>query len=341
MDEPAPPARSSTSAAIAASRSRSSPSSSAPARSRARRSSRAVLRHLRRGLRGHDASAPEHREDQQRDRLERRDLPRGDGRHRDRAAARAARRGVRPGDLVTRSRRSAGRARGRPRPDAARGRMRGFSAAPVTDRWHTRRTPRRVESRSAAACWQARGRCSHSAGPRTDLVIVAGAVLACLLGRDDAHAFAPKVKLLGQIAIGVGGALAGLAPAARLPRCARGRVRAGGRHEQRQPARQHRRALLRHHRRGARRRDRRRRDRVRRGAARGLCPARRVRRLPALQLPAWARCQALHGRLRLAPARVRPRGQRARHRGAGSFTLGRSLVFPCACSRSPCSTRAS
>jgi UDP-GlcNAc:undecaprenyl-phosphate GlcNAc-1-phosphate transferase len=93
-------------------------------------------------------------------------------------------------------------------------RMRGFSAAPVTDRWHTRQTP---ATGGIALCGGLLAGLAVvlalGAGTRTDLVIGVGGTLAFLLGlRDDAHAFAPKVKLLGQIAIGVGGALAGLSP---------------------------------------------------------------------------------------------------------------------------------
>jgi UDP-GlcNAc:undecaprenyl-phosphate/decaprenyl-phosphate GlcNAc-1-phosphate transferase len=93
-------------------------------------------------------------------------------------------------------------------------RMRGFSAAPVTDRWHTRQTP--ATGGIALCAGLLAGLAAVVAlggGNRTDLVIGAGAALAFLLGlRDDARAFAPKVKLFGQIAIGVGGALAGLSP---------------------------------------------------------------------------------------------------------------------------------
>jgi UDP-GlcNAc:undecaprenyl-phosphate GlcNAc-1-phosphate transferase len=93
-------------------------------------------------------------------------------------------------------------------------RMRGFSAAPVTDRWHTRQTP---ATGGIALCGGLLAGLAVvlalGGGTRTDLVIGVGGTLAFLLGlRDDAHAFAPKVKLLGQIAIGVGGALAGLSP---------------------------------------------------------------------------------------------------------------------------------
>lgn len=94
-------------------------------------------------------------------------------------------------------------------------RMRGFSAAPVEDRWHTRPTPATGGIALCGGLLAALGAALAFGGvPRIELVIVAGAVLACLLGlRDDANPFAPRVKLLGQIAIGVGGALAGLAPA--------------------------------------------------------------------------------------------------------------------------------
>jgi UDP-GlcNAc:undecaprenyl-phosphate GlcNAc-1-phosphate transferase len=92
--------------------------------------------------------------------------------------------------------------------------MRGFSAAPVRDRWHTRQTP---ATGGIALCGGllvgVAAALVLGSGGRTELVIVAGAVLACLLGlRDDARPFRPKVKLFGQIAIGVAGALAGLSP---------------------------------------------------------------------------------------------------------------------------------
>ena len=92
--------------------------------------------------------------------------------------------------------------------------MRGFSAAPVTDRWHTRQTPATGGIALCAGLLAGLAAVlAFGGGTRTDLVIGVGAALAFLLGlRDDAHAFAPKVKLLGQIAIGVGGALAGLSP---------------------------------------------------------------------------------------------------------------------------------
>lgn len=93
-------------------------------------------------------------------------------------------------------------------------RMRGFSAAPVEDRWHTRQTPATGGIALCGGLLVGVGAAlAFGGGNRSELVIVVGAVLACLLGlRDDAKAFAPKVKLLGQIAIGVGGALAGLSP---------------------------------------------------------------------------------------------------------------------------------
>jgi UDP-GlcNAc:undecaprenyl-phosphate GlcNAc-1-phosphate transferase len=93
-------------------------------------------------------------------------------------------------------------------------RMRGFSAAPAEDRWHTRQTPATGGIALCGGLLVGVGvALAFGSGNRTELVVVVGAVLACLLGlRDDAKAFAPRVKLLGQIAIGVGGALAGLSP---------------------------------------------------------------------------------------------------------------------------------
>jgi UDP-GlcNAc:undecaprenyl-phosphate GlcNAc-1-phosphate transferase len=93
-------------------------------------------------------------------------------------------------------------------------RMRGFSAAPAEDRWHTRQTPATGGISLCGGLLIGVGvALALGGGNRTELIVVVGAVLACLLGlRDDAKPFAPKVKLLGQIAIGVGGALAGLAP---------------------------------------------------------------------------------------------------------------------------------
>ena len=93
-------------------------------------------------------------------------------------------------------------------------RMRGFSAAVVHDRWHTRQTPATGGIALCGGLLAGAGvALALGGGTRTELVIVAGAVLACLLGlRDDARSFRPRNKLLGQIAIAVGGALAGLAP---------------------------------------------------------------------------------------------------------------------------------
>jgi UDP-GlcNAc:undecaprenyl-phosphate GlcNAc-1-phosphate transferase len=93
-------------------------------------------------------------------------------------------------------------------------RLRGFSASETETRWHTGRTP---ATGGLAICGGllagVAAAYAFGGGSRTELVLVVGAVLACLLGlRDDAIPFAPKVKLCGQIAIAVGGAAAGLAP---------------------------------------------------------------------------------------------------------------------------------
>jgi UDP-GlcNAc:undecaprenyl-phosphate GlcNAc-1-phosphate transferase len=93
-------------------------------------------------------------------------------------------------------------------------RMRGFSASPTETRWHTGHTPATGGIAlcagllaGAGAAWALGG------GSRDLLVLVTGATLAFLLGlADDATTFKPKIKLFGQVAIAVGGAYAGLAP---------------------------------------------------------------------------------------------------------------------------------
>jgi UDP-GlcNAc:undecaprenyl-phosphate GlcNAc-1-phosphate transferase len=93
-------------------------------------------------------------------------------------------------------------------------RMRGFSASPTETRWHTGHTPATGGIALCAGLLAGTGAAwALGGGSRDELVLVIGASLAFLLGLgDDATTFEPLIKLLGQIAIAVGAAYAGLAP---------------------------------------------------------------------------------------------------------------------------------
>ena len=93
-------------------------------------------------------------------------------------------------------------------------RMRGFSASETETRWHTGLTPATGGIALCAGLLAGTGVAwALGGGTHDELVLVIGASLAFLLGLvDDATTFSPLAKLLGQIAIAVGGAYAGLAP---------------------------------------------------------------------------------------------------------------------------------
>jgi UDP-GlcNAc:undecaprenyl-phosphate GlcNAc-1-phosphate transferase len=93
-------------------------------------------------------------------------------------------------------------------------RLRGFSAAETETRWHKGRVPATGGIAICGGLLAGVGVAyAVGGGSRTELVLIVGAVLACLLGlRDDSRPFEAKYKLFGQIAIAVGAAAAGLAP---------------------------------------------------------------------------------------------------------------------------------
>jgi UDP-GlcNAc:undecaprenyl-phosphate GlcNAc-1-phosphate transferase len=93
-------------------------------------------------------------------------------------------------------------------------RMPGFSASPTETRWHTGHTPATGGIALCAGLLAGAGVAwALGGGSRDLLVLVTGATLAFLLGlADDATTFKPRIKLYGQVAIAFGGAYAGLAP---------------------------------------------------------------------------------------------------------------------------------